>query len=148
MKSAITSVYRWVPVILLTLGGCCTTTIPSQNTDAERAVTFESLLGEMTDLERLVEHPGAAYQCKQASSYDRRSTDPDILTDENWFANLDVAGLENLQQFAAVERIAGIYLMEAGPGPLWIWVAANINFAGNIGSFDHSPTRSGYVDDL
>jgi len=52
-------------------------------------VTFGSLLGEMTDLERLSRFPDPAYTCRQFSSYDRRSTDPDVLTAENWFANAD-----------------------------------------------------------
>ncbi len=52
-------------------------------------VTFESLLREMTDLERLTRFPQPAYTCKQFSSYDRRSTDKNVPTDENWFANGD-----------------------------------------------------------
>ncbi len=52
-------------------------------------VTFESLLKELTDLERLARVSQPAYITKQASSYDRRSTDPAVLTEENWFANGD-----------------------------------------------------------
>jgi len=52
-------------------------------------ITFESLLDEMTNLEFLTRAPDPAYTCKQFSSYDQRSTDPAVLTDENWFANVD-----------------------------------------------------------
>ncbi len=52
-------------------------------------VTFESLVYEMTDLDALASFPDPAYECAQFSSYDRRSTDPAVLTDENWFANGD-----------------------------------------------------------
>lgn len=142
-KHAFTGV---VSLVLLTLASCCTTAVPSRDADSEKVVTFESLLDEMIDLERLVEYPGSTYRCKQASSYDRRSTDPNVTSDENWFANLDVAGLENLQQFVRVEGEGDqreFVLMDAeGPGVIvWIWVAANIeNFAGNIRIYlDHSP---------
>ena len=56
---------------------------------AHAKVTFESLLKEMTDLEALTYFPDPAYTTKQFSSYDRNSTDPKVLTDENWFANGD-----------------------------------------------------------
>lgn len=52
-------------------------------------ITFESLLHEMTDLNFLTHAPDPAYTCKQFSSYDQRSTDPAVLTDDNWFANGD-----------------------------------------------------------
>jgi hypothetical protein len=118
----------------------------TSSSSPHQVVTFASLLDEMTDLERLVEHPGPAYGCKQVSSYDRRSTDPGILTDENWFANLDVVGPTNLAPFIRVEGSGEnkeyVLMDEAGPGAiLWIWVAANIeNFAGNIRIYlDQSP---------
>ena len=56
---------------------------------AHARVTFESLLKEMTDLEALSYFPDPAYTTKQFSSYDQHSTDPRVLTDENWFANGD-----------------------------------------------------------
>lgn len=52
-------------------------------------VTFESLLNEMVDLETLSRFPDPAFTCKQFSSYDQRSTDPSVATDDNWFANAD-----------------------------------------------------------
>lgn len=52
-------------------------------------VTFEKLLTEMTNLEALSQSPRPRYVCKQFSSYDRRSTDPSVQTEKNWFANVD-----------------------------------------------------------
>jgi hypothetical protein len=48
-------------------------------------VDVESLLQEMTDLERLTRRQTPAYMAAQASSYDRASKDPDT----EWFANAD-----------------------------------------------------------
>ncbi len=50
------------------------------------AVTFESLLGEMVDRDRLARWPEVAYRCRLASSYDRASVAPDK---PGWFANND-----------------------------------------------------------
>jgi len=53
------------------------------------AVTFADLLEQMTDMTMLTRMPDPSYTTGQFSSYDRDSTDPDALTDENWFANHD-----------------------------------------------------------
>ena len=87
-----------------------------------RVVTTGSLLKEMTDLRRLAELPKPAYVTTQASSYDRKSTDPAVLTPENWFANGDFG------QFIRTEQRAGRtehVMMEAdGPGAIVrIWSA-------------------------
>lgn len=52
-------------------------------------VTFQTLLQEMVDLESLTRFPSPGYATAQFSSYDRKSTDPAVLTDDNWFANAD-----------------------------------------------------------
>jgi len=93
-------------------------------------VTFVSLLEEMTNLERLSYFPSPAYTCKQFSSYDRRSTDKTILTDDNWFANSDRG------QHIRVEERNGQQewvMMDAdGPGTIVrIW-SANPDHAGII----------------
>ena len=93
-------------------------------------VTFESLLSEMTDLEALTRFPDPAYTCKQFSSYDRRSTDPNVLTDENWFANGDRGQhLRTEQRNGADEWV----MMDAGgPGAIVrIW-SANPDGAGIV----------------
>lgn len=51
-----------------------------------KTVTFESLLKEMVDRDRIARLPSPAYTCKQASSYDRHSTEPGSPT---WWANAD-----------------------------------------------------------
>ncbi|MHC4074630.1 MAG: hypothetical protein ACYTGS_21815 [Planctomycetota bacterium] len=49
-------------------------------------VTFESLLREMVDRDRIARLPRPAYTCRQFSSYDRNSTEPGSPT---WWANWD-----------------------------------------------------------
>ncbi len=93
-------------------------------------VTFESLLGEMTDLEELTTFPDPPYTCKQFSSYDRASTDPAVLTDANWFANGDRG------RFLRTEERDGekeyVLMDAAGPGAIVrIW-SANPNDAGVV----------------
>ncbi|HPO16678.1 MAG TPA: DUF2961 domain-containing protein [Candidatus Hydrogenedentes bacterium] len=85
-------------------------------------VTFKSLLTEMTDLEGLSHMPDPAFICKQFSSYDRNSTDPKALTDDNWFANGDRGKyLREEERGGAKEYV----LMDAeGPGAIVrIWSA-------------------------
>lgn len=93
-------------------------------------VTFDSLLDEMTDLQRLAVMPDPPYTCKQFSSYDQRSTDPAVLTDENWFANGDRG------QYLRKETRGGndeFVLMDAdGPGAIVNVWSANPADAGTI----------------
>ncbi len=77
-------------------------------------VTIESLLEEMTSRETLARFPSPAYDCKQASSYDRNSVTPD---DHNaWMANGDRS------QFVRIEEKNGkkeyVMMDEEGPGCL------------------------------
>jgi len=51
------------------------------------AITLESLLREMIDRDAVARWPQPAYTCRQASSYDRKSTSPDDPA--GWFANGD-----------------------------------------------------------
>jgi len=88
-------------------------------------VTFVSMLEEMTDLKKLSEVPSPKYSCKQFSSYDRASTNPNDLSDTNWFANADCG------QFLRTENNNGtneFVMMESeGPGAIVrIW-SANAN---------------------
>lgn len=85
-------------------------------------VSFTSLLNELTDLEALTRVPDPAYSCKQFSSYDQRSTDPTVPTDENWFANGDRG-----QYLRAEERNGAkeyVLMDAAGPGAIVrVWSA-------------------------
>ena len=97
---------------------------------AHAQVTMESLLNEMTDLTTLTRLPDPAYTVKQFSSYDRKSQHPDVLTDEDWFANGDRG------QFLRSEERNGAkdwVLMDAdGPGAIVRFWSANPNDAGIV----------------
>ncbi|GMV93961.1 MAG: hypothetical protein AMXMBFR82_37390 [Candidatus Hydrogenedentota bacterium] len=97
---------------------------------AQGQVTMESLLGEMTDLTALTRFPDPAYTVKQFSSYDRRSLDPAVLTDENWFANGDRGQhLRQEERDGATEWV----LMDAdGPGAIVRFWSANPADAGIV----------------
>ena len=106
----------------LFLGSCCNI---CKFTNETKPVTFVSMLEEMTDLKVLAEVPSPKYNCKQFSSYDRASTNPDDNSDTNWFANADCG------QFLRVEKRNGadeFVMMDAdGPGAIVrIW-SANAN---------------------
>ena len=93
-------------------------------------VTFESLLGEMTDLDTLADFPDPAFTCKQFSSYDRASQDRNVLTDGDWFANGDRGKhLRAEKRNGADEWV----LMDAeGPGAVVRFWSANANDAGVV----------------
>lgn len=92
---------------------------------AASEVTFESLLAEMTDRTILARLPDQAYQCKQFSSYDRRSNDPSDPT--TWYANRDRS------QFLYTEekqgRVEHVMMDAKGPGAvvrMWVtWRGLN-----------------------
>jgi hypothetical protein len=91
--------------------------------NAVPTVTFESLLDELTDLERLAQAPNPEYVTRQFSSYDRRSTDPKEATEENWFANGDRG--KYLREETRPDGSKEYVLMDAeGPGAIVrIWSA-------------------------
>jgi hypothetical protein len=94
------------------------------------AVTFESLLREMTDMAALTRMPDPAYTCRQFSSYDPRATDPAVLTDENWFANADRGHF--LREEDGPNGREYVLMDAEGPGAIVrIW-SANPGDAGNI----------------
>ena len=87
-----------------------------------QTVTFQSLLGEMVDIGTLAEYPEPAYVGKQASSFDRRSTDPAIGTEENWFANQDCGVYVGSEEIDGEPR--NILMDVEGPGAIVrIWSA-------------------------
>ncbi|MBM3289724.1 MAG: DUF2961 domain-containing protein, partial [Candidatus Hydrogenedentes bacterium] len=97
---------------------------------AHAKVTFESLLREMTDLEALTYFPDPAYTTKQFSSYDRNSTDPKVLTDENWFANGDRGKYLRVEERNGAKEYV---LMDAdGPGAIVRFWSANPADAGRV----------------
>jgi hypothetical protein len=54
---------------------------------AGEPITIESLLAEMVTRETVARLPATPYTCRQSSSYDRRSVDPEDAS--TWFANAD-----------------------------------------------------------
>ncbi|MEQ8847205.1 glycoside hydrolase family 172 protein [Botrimarina sp.] len=81
---------------------------------AESRVTLESLLEEMVERETVARLPEPPYECRQASSYDRDSSDPG--NDATWFANMDRS------QFVRIDQRDGrkeyVMMDETGPGAI------------------------------
>ena len=95
--------------------------IACRSLSAAEPVTLLSLLGEMTDRERLTRLPEPAYTTRLFSSYDRASVAPDK---PGWFANADA------NQFIRTEDKGGrsehVMLDVEGPGAIvrfWVTVA-------------------------
>ncbi len=97
---------------------------------ARAEIGLEDLLDQMTDLERLTTTPDPYYTTRQFSSWDRRSTDASMLTDENWFGNWDRGRyLRKEEQDGETVYV----LMDAeGPGAIVRMWSANPADAGNI----------------
>ena len=97
-------------LIVVAMGFVCAVSA----TAAERTVSLESLLLEMIDRDALPRLPSPAYVCKQASSCDRKQTDP---TDaKTWFAN------DDYHQFLRTEKNQGrnewVIMEQQGPGAI------------------------------
>jgi len=78
---------------------------------ASGAITLESLLEEMVDRDTIARLPGPAYTCKQASSYDRHSTEPGSPT---WWANMDRSYFVRVEQNDG--RTEHVLMDAEGPG--------------------------------
>lgn len=98
-------------------------------------VTLNTLLDEMTDLERLAAVPDPAYSTLQASSYDRSTTLPE--GNPNWFANVDYGVFIRTEDNGNGPEY--VMMDESGPGAVMrIW-CANPNGTLRI-YLDGSPT--------
>lgn len=75
-------------------------------------LSFESLLNEMTDRDRLVSFPDPTYRCLQASSYNRASVPP--RGSEGWFADSDGTGFIRVEEHGG--RREWVLMEHAGPG--------------------------------
>ena len=108
MNGRRTLVGSWI--VLLVVGLSLALARPTSTTTSG-TITLESLLQEMVDRATIARLPSPAYTCKQASSYDRHSTEPGSAT---WWANMDRS------YFVRVEENQGRtehVLMDAnGPG--------------------------------
>ncbi|HON67585.1 MAG TPA: hypothetical protein PLS23_13925 [Phycisphaerae bacterium] len=85
-------------------------------------VSTESLLDELTDLDRLTRLPQPAYVTRQFSSYNRNSKTP--ADAEGWFANRDMGYYLRTEQHAGRQEY--VMMDVAGPGAIVrIWSANN-----------------------
>ncbi len=100
----------FLPTVLLALSSLIGT--------SSQGVDFKSLLAEMTDLNRLAKVDAPVYSQKQASSYDRKQTDP--AATESWFANEDYGQFIRKEQHGT--RSEWVVLEANGPGAITrIW---------------------------
>ncbi len=106
MSHTKTHITFWIVVTILCVGSMTARPVLGAET-----VTLKSLLEEMVDRDVIAQLPDPAYTCKQASSYDRHSTDPGLAT---WWANMDRS------YFVRVEENNGrkehVLMDEKGPG--------------------------------
>jgi len=98
-------------------------------------LTYVDLVRRLTDLESLATLPQPGEKTAQFSSYDRNSTDPNVLTEKNWFANGDRGQYLRKEKG---EKSAEFVLMDAdGPGAIVRFWSANANEGGIV----RIPTR-------
>lgn len=89
-------------------------------TRAADPVSLDSLLREMIDRNAIAQLPSPWYTCKQASSYDRKSTGASDA--ETWFANGDAS--QYIREETNGGRREWVMMDEAGPGAVVrIWSA-------------------------
>lgn len=89
-------------------------------TRAADPVSLDSLLREMIDRNAIAQLPSPWYTCKQASSYDRKSTGASDA--ETWFANGDAS--QYIREETNGDRTEYVMMDEAGPGAVVrIWSA-------------------------
>lgn len=91
------------------------------NAQKENKVTFESLLEEMINRDKLSEYPDPDYRFIQFSSYDRRST---TINDSTWFANSDSNHF--IREEVNHGRNEKVLMDSKGPGTLVrFWITGN-----------------------
>lgn len=86
-------------------------TWPSACRAAPKPITLETLLEEMVDRDTIARLPDPAYTCKQASSYDRHSTEPGSPT---WWANMDRSYFVRVEENGG--RTEHVLMDVEGPG--------------------------------
>jgi hypothetical protein len=119
--------------------------ILSCSPDNRKMITFDSLLKEMTDLERLT-YSEDTYRTFQYSSYDRRSKSP---SDSGWFANEDGFGNEPIPGFEKVLQEpdstgVGVYLICDIKGPGVIQRLWSAGITGSIRLYIDNPNAPMY----
>ncbi len=107
----------------------------------EKKITFESLLEEMNDRDRIASYPDPYYGTRQFSSYDRASVSPD---EPGWFANWDRSMF--IREEVNNGRKEYVMVDTAGPGAIvriWMTFAGEGSGEGILRFyFDHEETPS------
>lgn len=112
-------------------------------------VTFESLLNEMIDRDRIASFPSPAFSTRQFSSYDRESVSPDSA---GWFANSDRTMFIRQEQIN--ERKEQVMMDAEGPGAVvrfWMTFAGKNSGKGIIRIYfdnNRNPVVEGTAFDL
>lgn len=83
---------------------------------AAETITLKSLLEEITQREVLAEFPSPRYECKQFSSYDRESTNPE--DQEAWFANFDRSHFLRIDDREGSDEKEYVMMDADGPGAI------------------------------
>jgi len=77
----------------------------------QNEITQTTLLEEMIDRKQITKFPKPAYQCKQASSYNRESVSPDL---PGWFADSDGEGFIRIEENRGQKE--WVLMEDEGPG--------------------------------
>lgn len=105
------------------------------------AITEESLLKDYIDFERLLLPPDSRHYTGQASSFDRRSTQPGS---DSWFANADAGNYQGVERREGREE--RVLLDTNGPGAIMrIWSA---NPAGTLRFYIDNPSVPSWTVDM
>ncbi|MDG2013070.1 MAG: DUF2961 domain-containing protein, partial [Pirellulaceae bacterium] len=92
-----------------------------------RPISFATLLEDMIDRTTIAEFPSPAFLCKQFSSYNKESTDPDK---PGWFANADSSFFYGHQDVDG--RREWIMMDTDGPGAIVRWWLTQQKFKGTV----------------
>jgi hypothetical protein len=109
-KSMLSKPLRVLTLMSINLGMCAAVFCAETETET---VTLDSLLKEMVNRDTLARLPEPSYTCKQASSYDRHSTEPGSPT---WWANADRSYFVRIEE--ANGRKEHVLMDEKGPGAI------------------------------
>ena len=90
-------------------------------------VTLNKLLENMLDRSSIAQFPEIDFNCKQESSYDRRSKEPG---NSDWFANNDWSNFIRFDEVAG--RREWVMMDEDGPGVIVRWWITGFKYNGNI----------------
>lgn len=103
---------------------------------AGEPIAIESLLAEMVERETVARLPATPYTCRQSSSYDRRSVDPEDAS--TWFANADSNNWVRIENVTVAGKQQRQYVLfdQQGPGVIvriWsTWGPTGEDFANDV----------------